>query len=156
MFYARTIYLISFPYQQSHQHKVKCRQKININRRRKAKTTGHKMWCEPGTNPTICGEPLINSSFIFFKVQHRKRERERQYIYNRSQHFDLSRSSIRSFRIAMRSVEDILLQLILKVTPSPIILHLVLLLHHNILHHATLIMIIIMLPMFMILSCCPY
>lgn len=53
----------------------------------------------------------------------------------------------------MRSVEDILLQLILKVTPSPIIvLHLVLWLHHYTLHHAILIMIIIMLPMSMILS----
>jgi len=58
----------------------------------------------------VCGNPLIKSSFIF-KFQQRK---EREYIYNRSQHFDLSRSEQRSFSITMRSVEDILLQLILQ------------------------------------------
>jgi len=40
----------------------------------------------------VWGNPLIKSSFIF-KVQ----QREREYIYNRSQHFDLSKSNIDHF-----------------------------------------------------------
>ena len=67
------------------------------------------MWHQPGTNPNV-GKPLINSSFMFFNSS-TERERERKYIYNISQHFDLDK---RIDHLYMRSVEDMLLQLILQ------------------------------------------
>jgi len=67
----------------------------------------------------VWGNPLIKSSFIF-KVQQRKRERDSTFTTEVNT-LTFSRSKHRSSLITMRSVEDILLQLI------PIImLHLVL------------------------------
>jgi len=51
------------------------------------------MWRELGTNPTMCGETLWSNLLLSSKFS---REREREYIYNRSHDFDLSRSEHRS------------------------------------------------------------
>ena len=43
---------------------VKCRQNININNKRQAKTRGHKMWHQLGTNPN-CNNLSINKNKLY-------------------------------------------------------------------------------------------